>query len=54
MKFLKNVKSELSKVHWLEKKNMTKYTIATIAFIVFMGGFFYGLNVVIALVKGLR
>ncbi len=54
MKFIKNVKKEMQKVKWPEKKYMTKYTIATIAVVLFFALYFYGLNVVIALVKGLR
>ena len=54
MKFLKNVISELKKVKWPEKKYMVKYTVATLAVVVFFSLYFYGLNVVVALVKGLR
>ena len=54
MKFLNNVRSELKKVKWPDKKCMVKYTIATICFVVFMGLYFYLLNVLVALVKGLR
>ena len=54
MKFLKNVVNELKKVKWPEKKYMIKYTIATLAVVVFFSLYFYALNVVVALVKGLR
>ena len=35
--FFKEVKSEISKVKWPSKKDMVKYSIATIIFIVFFG-----------------
>lgn len=54
MKFLRNVRSELKKVKWPEKKYMVKYTIATMAVTIFFSLYFYAINVVVALVKGLR
>ncbi len=54
MKFLKNVKKEMEKVKWPDKKHMIKYTVATLFMIVFFALYFFGINMVIALVKGLR
>lgn len=54
MKFLKGVVSELKKVKWPDKKYMIKYTIATFAVVIAFSAYFYGLNVVIALIKELR
>lgn len=54
MKFLRNVRSELKKVKWPEKKYMVKYTIATMFVVVFFSLYFYGINIVVALLKGLR
>lgn len=54
MKFLKNVKNELKKVKWPEKKYMVKYTVATVVVVLFFALYFYGINVVVALIKGLR
>lgn len=54
MKFLKSVLNELKKVKWPEKKYMIKYTIATVFVAVFFSLYFYAINVVVALVKGLR
>ena len=51
------VKSELKKVNWPSKKDLTKYGVATIIFIVIFGLYFYGLDALFAwissLVKGL-
>ena len=51
------VKAELKKVNWPSKKDLTKYGIATIIFIVIFGLYFYGLDALFAwlssLVKGL-
>ena len=51
--FFKGVKSEMSKVAWPSKKNMVKYTIATVIFIVFFALFFYGIILVLGLLKDL-
>ena len=40
-KFFSEVKKELSKVKWPNKKDMVKYSIATITFVIFFSGFFY-------------
>lgn len=55
--FIKEVKDELKKVKWTSKEDMLKYSIATLAFIVIFGLYFYGLDALFAwissLVKGL-
>ena len=55
--FMKSFKAELKKVKWPSKEDMLKYSIATLAFIVIFGLYFYGLDALFAwlssLVKGL-
>ena len=51
--FFGEVKKELSKVKWPSKKDMIKYSIATIVFVIFFAGFFYLIDVVFAFVKSL-
>ena len=51
--FLKGVKSEMNKVTWPNKKNMVKYTVATVVFIVFFALFFYGIILLLGLLKDL-
>ena len=51
--FCNGVKSEFKKVHWTGKKDMLKYSIATIVFVVFCAGFFYLIDVLFALVQSL-
>ena len=50
--FFKGVKHEMSKVKWPDGKSMVKYTIATLAFVIFFGGYFYLINFLFALLKG--
>ncbi|CCY79633.1 putative preprotein translocase SecE [Mycoplasma sp. CAG:877] len=51
--FCHGVKSETSRVHWPSKKEMVKYSIATIVFIVFCSLFFYLIEVIFALIQSL-
>lgn len=50
-KFFKEVKNEMSKVKWPSKKDMIKYSVATILFIVFFATFFYVIDLIVALLK---
>ncbi|MDD2504764.1 MAG: preprotein translocase subunit SecE [Bacilli bacterium] len=52
-RFLKEVKEELKKVKWPSKEDMTKYTIATLAFLVIFGLYFYGLDLMFSWIKGI-
>ena len=49
--FCHGVKTEFEKVHWPSKKDMIKYSIATIVFVVFCGLFFYAIDIIFAFIK---
>lgn len=49
--FFKEVKKEVSLVKWPSKKEMIKYSVATIAFVLFFSLYFYLIQVIVALVK---
>ena len=51
--FCHGVKSETLSVHWPNKKDMIRYSIATIFFIIFCAMFFYLINVIFALIQTL-
>ena len=51
--YLKEVKRETKKVKWPTKKEMMKYTISTLSFIVLFALFFFGIESLFAFVKGL-
>ncbi|MDD2435063.1 MAG: preprotein translocase subunit SecE [Bacilli bacterium] len=40
VQFFIGVKKELAKVRWPSKKEMIKYSVATLSFIIFFGTFF--------------
>ncbi len=50
--FFEGVRNEISKVKWPTRKDVIKYTIATLVFIVFLATFFVLLSLVMSLVKG--
>ena len=51
--FFKDEKKEISKVKWPSRKNMIKYTIITVVFILFFALFFLSLDLIIAFIKSL-
>lgn len=50
--FLKEVKMEIKKVIWPSKKDMVKYSTATILFILGFALYFYLLDFIFALITG--
>ena len=52
-KFFSEVKKELGKVKWPNKKDMVKYSIATISFVIFFAVFFYLIDLAVAFIKTL-
>ena len=50
--FFKQVKAEMKKVKWPTKKDMVKYSITTLAFIVLFASFFYIIDILFAILKG--
>lgn len=49
----KQIKKEMSKVHFPSKKEMVKYSLATISFVLFFGIYFFVIELVMALIKTL-
>lgn len=48
-----SLKSEFSKIKWPTKKEMVKYSVATILFTAFLAVFFYVIELVMALIKSM-
>ena len=51
--YLKQVRSEMKKVSWPSKKDVAKYTIATLVFCLVVCGFFQLLNLALSFIKGM-
>lgn len=52
-KFLHDVKREMKKVRWPNRKELITYSVSTIAFITFFGVFFSVTDFVLAFIKSL-
>ena len=51
--FLKGLTSEFRKIRWPNKKEMVKYSTATIIFVLFFGVFFYLIEVAMYFIEKL-
>ncbi len=49
--FFKDVKKEAGKVMWTSKKNLFKYSVATLVFMIFICIFFVGTDLIVALLS---
>ena len=47
------IKKEMQKVHFPSKKDMVKYSIATISFVIFFGIYFYLIQLAMAFIKSI-
>lgn len=52
-KFFKNVKQEIKKIKWPSKKDMVKYSVATLSIILFFCAFFTASDIIISGIKEL-
>lgn len=51
--YLRDVKKEMSMVRWPSTKEVIKYSVASLAFVLLFALFFYGIDALFALVKDL-
>ena len=47
------IKDEMKKVKWPTKKEMLKYSISTLCFVILFALYFFGIESLFALIKGL-
>ena len=52
-RYFSGVKKEISRVRWLSKKNLVKFSIATISFVVFFSLYFYAFDYITAWLRTL-
>jgi len=51
--YFKGVKKEFSKIRWTSGKDMAKYSVATISFMVFFAAFFWLVDMAVSLVRSM-
>ncbi len=52
-KYFKGVGKEIKRIKWTSGKELVKYSIAAVAFVVFFGLYFYGIDWISLLVRSL-
>ena len=50
--YFTQIKKELKKVKWPSKKELIKYSISTLCFIIFFALFFFGIEALFAFIEG--
>ena len=51
IEYFKGVKKEISRIKWTSKKDLVKYSVSTVAFMVFFGIFFYLIDLLVAVLR---
>ena len=49
--YFKGVKKEISRIKWTSKKDLVKYSISTVLFIMCFGVFFYAIDLLVAVLR---
>ena len=52
-KYFKGVGKELKRIRWTDRKDLVKYSICTLAFVVFFGLYFYAIDWLALLIRSL-
>lgn len=50
-KYFKGVKKEIGRIRWTSGKELWKYTVTTLAFMVSLGVYFYVIDILISLLR---
>ena len=51
IEYFKGVKKEISRIRWTSKKELVKYSVSTVSFMIFFGVFFYAIDLLVALLR---
>ena len=51
--YFKGVKKEIGRIRWTSGKDLLKYSIATIMFVLFFGVYFYLIDLAVAFIRSL-
>ncbi len=50
-KYFKGVKKEIGRIRWTNGKDLIKYSTATLSFMIFMGAYFYLIDLLVAALR---
>lgn len=51
VKYFKGVKKEISRIRWTAPKDLLKYSITTLSFMVGLGVYFYIIDLLVSLIR---
>ncbi len=51
VEYFRGVKKEISRIKWTSKKELIKYSLSTVLFMLFFGVFFYVIDLLVALLR---
>ena len=49
--YFRGVKKEAARIKWTSKKDLLKYSVSTLSFMIFFGVFFYLIDMLVALLR---
>ena len=52
-KYFKGVVKEIKRIRWTERKDLFKYSLCTLVFVIFFGLYFYAIDWIVLLVRSL-
>ena len=52
-KYFKGVGNEFKRIRWTDRKDLFKYSLCTVAFVVFFGLYFYAIDWIVLLIRSL-
>ena len=50
-KYFKGVKKEISRIRWTSGKELTKYSVTAVLFMLFLGVYFYAIDILVSFVR---
>ena len=50
-RYFKGVKKETSRIRWTTPKDLLKYSITAVSFMIFLGAYFYVIDLLVSLIR---
>lgn len=50
-RYFKGVKKEISRIRWTAPKDLLKYSITAVSFMIFLGAYFYVIDLLVSLIR---
>lgn len=50
-KYFKGVKKEISRIRWTTPKDLLKYSVTAVSFMLFLGVYFYAIDILVSFIR---